>query len=284
MTQDRSTADSEGSQQRCPVVLQPCAAHNRKWHNPMAPRGIGGERDNAPPAHAAVQQNSNCGETERSAARHRCEVVNDTWQRKRDDRSSIPGRAPGGPLCWELFVCYFLEQRASPFSTDTVETCPESQHWSGSTERNIMQCTVLIVTMHLLFTVNPVCLSADENELTGRWKIKKLLTGGIEAPDKKTLYRCHQIIDKGEIVQCSPSGKPGDGKIKYTLDTSKSPKWIDLHYQLGTTQCRMKGIYKRKDNLLIKVWSDPGKPRPTSFESTEANGYNLLILARDRKP
>ncbi len=73
---------------------------------------------------------------------------------------------------------------------------------------------------------------------------------------------------------------------KYTLDSSKQPKWIDVDGGGGAMQT---GIYKLEgDELTIcmgPAFRD-GKsiPRPTEFKSNTDNMRGVLVLKRLKKP
>lgn len=75
---------------------------------------------------------------------------------------------------------------------------------------------------------------------------------------------------------------------RFTLDTSKTPVWIDFHLPKNGRTYVIRGIVKHaygKARIAIPTdlfdgneFSDPA--RPTSFESTAENGYSVYALQR----
>ena len=68
---------------------------------------------------------------------------------------------------------------------------------------------------------------------------------------------------------------------KYTLDPTKTPKWIDAHVKDGGMKGKtMVGIYKIEDDVHTLCVAQPGKDRPTAFDSKQGT---LLVWKRDAK-
>lgn len=74
----------------------------------------------------------------------------------------------------------------------------------------------------------------------------------------------------------------------FTLDTSHSPTWINFHFKKGGRSHTIRGIVKHSygeaqiaiptERFEGNTFTDPA--RPTSFESTEENGYSVYSLKR----
>jgi uncharacterized protein (TIGR03067 family) len=79
-----------------------------------------------------------------------------------------------------------------------------------------------------------------------------------------------------------------DGKStrthKITVDSSKNPKTIDFHFESGADKDKKSlGIYRFDGpDRLILCWAEPGKERPTKFESKEDAGILKQVLVRKK--
>lgn len=124
------------------------------------------------------------------------------------------------------------------------------------------------------------CNSAQADEikkLVGQWKIVKVEGG--EIPEDENI-RIVTITDKKITL---PAGTKKHITLPYTIDSTKSPKWMDIQVEGLTSP----GIYKLDDDKLTVVVinqfkNDKPPPRPTTFEG-EIPGV-VLHLERIKSP
>jgi len=112
--------------------------------------------------------------------------------------------------------------------------------------------------------------AADDNpkavaELAGIWSGHRL-AGGMDEPEKGPLISL--TISDQTVV----SDKPGL-KGTFTVDTSSEP-----HHMNGIKNAKAtyEGIVKVEGKTLIWCVGDPGKPRPTTFETK--SGQWCMVL------
>jgi uncharacterized protein (TIGR03067 family) len=119
----------------------------------------------------------------------------------------------------------------------------------------------------------------DHKALQGSWKMLEAISEGKPLP--KEMIKGAVLTFKGDRVQVTFLGDTATGTFK--LDPTKKPRTIDL--VIGRD--RRVGIYAIEGNKLKLCMVPEGKDkdgkvldRPTSFQSTEENRRELLILER----
>jgi uncharacterized protein (TIGR03067 family) len=111
--------------------------------------------------------------------------------------------------------------------------------------------------------------------LLGSWKVVKFDSNG-KAKDEPI----------GAIVTFD--GKtmavklPGDDKEEgsYRLDTTKTPKHLDLTVLKDDKPRMHENIYKIEGKTLIIVFNERRQPRPTKFDVGEGDNYERIELTR----
>jgi uncharacterized protein (TIGR03067 family) len=79
------------------------------------------------------------------------------------------------------------------------------------------------------------------------------------------------MLNSDEIPDC-----------RYTLDATKSPKWITLH---GEKNRESQGIYDLSgDDLKICLKTKASPQRPNAFESNREPPNNTLLVLKRKKP
>jgi uncharacterized protein (TIGR03067 family) len=132
------------------------------------------------------------------------------------------------------------------------------------------------------FVVCSLLLGADQGEadaqaLQGKWEIVRFenpATGSLADYIKRAAISAVMIVEKDRVgLDGSDKGMP----LRYTIDSNKSPKQIDLVGKDGT---RGRGIYLLKgDELKVCFANDETTPRPTKFELKEC----LVIVTLRKK-
>jgi uncharacterized protein (TIGR03067 family) len=122
----------------------------------------------------------------------------------------------------------------------------------------------------------------DLRALQGTWMTMKLVTDGKveidlkepskEGPVSTLTYNSHKwVLKLGDQELASGTSK---------LDSSKTPKRIDLTHESGQT---LPGIYKLVGDEYTACIAAPGKARPTEFTSKEGSGQRLVVSKREKR-
>ena len=130
-------------------------------------------------------------------------------------------------------------------------------------------------------------LFADENKddaklVQGNWKVVALEADGKQAPDE-ALKGMRWSFKGNELQGTDPGEKPSD-KASFKLDSSKSPKQIDLVVLEGAQKGKtIEGIYKFEKVRLIVCLRGPEaaeKGRPQEFKTEADSGLGMITLER----
>ena len=117
--------------------------------------------------------------------------------------------------------------------------------------------------------------------LVGMWKVEQWLNAGADSPMQPDIV--HEFTADGRRVlhhqQVALEGR------SYKLMPPSEPPAIDLFRDDGHRSAHFRAIYKvEKDTFTLCIGMQDGD-RPTEFESTAANGWQLVKFRRsaDRK-
>lgn len=145
-----------------------------------------------------------------------------------------------------------------------------------------MKRTLLIVTM-VGFVLGAQDAKDDKAKLQGAWQMESSTQGGQEDPNAKERT---MVFEKDTV-----SIKRGDMTVykgKYKLDTTKSPKQIDITLDESPAD-RFNGktglgVYELKDDTLKWSVNMPGsETRPENFESAAGSATMVVVLKRVKK-
>ena len=119
-------------------------------------------------------------------------------------------------------------------------------------------------------------IQADYEALTGTWQLVKSVVDGVAVPEaeaRKTVL----ITDHDEFRFPADAGVGTAPLGKFTIDPAKNPKQVDSTSFSGPEKGQVSlGIYEILDaNNKRACWAKPGKPRPTSFDSTAGSGWTV---------
>jgi uncharacterized protein (TIGR03067 family) len=122
----------------------------------------------------------------------------------------------------------------------------------------------------------------DAKLLKGNWNVVALESEGRKAP--AAALKGMRWSFAGSEVQFADPGEEAGGKSSVKLDTSKSPKHIDLVGLEGPQKGKtVQGIYKlEKDRLVICLRDAEAakKGRPEEFSTEAGSGLGLITLER----
>jgi uncharacterized protein (TIGR03067 family) len=120
---------------------------------------------------------------------------------------------------------------------------------------------------------------ADREKLQGDWKTESFLLNGAPLPKEK------QFPDRLLTFKDETFSEVRGGKVAvrgtFTLDPSKSPKWLDATFLEGGPKGEtVRGIYELNGDTLRVCVGTPETDRPTVFESKPDSGLRLIVYKR----
>ena len=107
----------------------------------------------------------------------------------------------------------------------------------------------------------------QEHPLQGGWTGHKIVEGGRDMPDGDAKAG-KMFFDKGALKVVLAKGEL---KGTYTVDDSKTPKWLDLKVEAGGEVMTVLAVYDIKDGLLRMCHfnRNNGEKRPRAIKDTE---------------
>jgi uncharacterized protein (TIGR03067 family) len=141
-------------------------------------------------------------------------------------------------------------------------------------------------TLIALLLLNGTILAADADvgaerkKLEGTWVIDAALLAGRDHLED---FEGMKLILKGDsfVIEFAENSDKGT----YTIDPSKSPKWIDIKTnEKGPFKGRtLPGIYKLDGDKLTVCCNSEKMERPESFEAKVKTPMMLLTYKREKK-
>jgi uncharacterized protein (TIGR03067 family) len=134
-----------------------------------------------------------------------------------------------------------------------------------------------LLSLSLFIAAFGICQAKDEKDATaGKWFIESVTRDGKEATALKGAIREHKDGSYKITPPKDSKAQPSGGT--YTLDTSKTPVTIDMKAKGGTYDGKtLLGIVKVDGETMTICFAEPGKDRPTKFESTAGSGLVLAV-------
>jgi len=121
---------------------------------------------------------------------------------------------------------------------------------------------------------------ADLASLQGDWKTVSAKRAGKDAPP--AILESKLNVAKNTLTLISVrNGKERKEPINMKLDSSKSPKQIDLVDKEG--KAKNIGIYKIEGKKFTLCFTRASEPRPTQFASKEGSKTFLMVFERAKK-
>ncbi len=122
--------------------------------------------------------------------------------------------------------------------------------------------------------------SGDAKLIQGTWQIVELEANGAKKAAEE-FEGWKMIFQNDEVWVVKPSGS--DPKLKFKLDSGKSPKTIDLIVQEGKDKGKVApGIYAFANGqlrLCINIFGDLTY-RPKEFKTQDKDGVGFAVLER----
>lgn len=138
----------------------------------------------------------------------------------------------------------------------------------------------LLLSLALGFGAVAVSAADDKKDPTGgKWVVESVTRDGKADDGLKGATR-----EQGEGKYTLTPAKDSKAKAAsgtYTIDAGKTPATIDLMPKGGTYDGKtLLGIVKVDGDTLTIAFAEPGKDRPTKFESTAGSGVVVAVHKR----
>ena len=136
--------------------------------------------------------------------------------------------------------------------------------------RTVFALTAVIASFGLI--------SADDKKdpTVGNWVIQSVTRDGKADAALKDGQRSHGD-GKYTMARATDAAKPF-ATGSYALDASKTPMTIDLKPKGGTYDGKtLLGIVKVDGDVMTIAFAEPGKDRPTAFESKAGSGVVVAV-------
>ncbi|MDY3555713.1 TIGR03067 domain-containing protein [Gemmata sp. JC717] len=135
-----------------------------------------------------------------------------------------------------------------------------------------------LLALTLVAAVVGLSTAADDKKdpTTGKWVVELVTRDGKAVDALKGAVREHA---DGKYTLTPASGsKAAPTSGTYVLDLSKNPATIDMVVKGGTYDGKtLHGIAKLEGDTLTVAFGEPGKERPTKFESTAGSGVVVAV-------
>jgi uncharacterized protein (TIGR03067 family) len=120
--------------------------------------------------------------------------------------------------------------------------------------------------------------TADDKKdpTAGKWVTESVTRSGKGDEGLKGAVREH--ADGKYTITPPKDSKLGPVSGAYTIDTSKTPATIDMTPRGGTYDGKtLLGIVKVEGDTMTVAFAEPGKERPTKFESPAGSGVVVAV-------
>ena len=157
----------------------------------------------------------------------------------------------------------------------------------GRASRGVIVASGFLLAATVLVGIVPLRLVAaepksanDAKDLQGTWQAVDLEANGERKPDDE--IKELQVIIQGDDLAIKPDGE--GRKCKFTLDSGKTPKAIDLipcdGEGKGKTFAGIYSLQNGKLRLCINIFRQHTAQRPTEFKTQAGDGTGFVTLER----
>jgi len=135
----------------------------------------------------------------------------------------------------------------------------------------------MLLPLALTVGVFAVSTADDKKDPTaGKWVVESVTRDGKANDGLKGAAREHGDGKYTLTPAAGSKAQPTTGT--YTIDTTKTPVAIDMKPKGGTYDGKtLQGIVKVDGDTMTIAFAEPGKDRPTKFESAEGSGVVLAV-------
>jgi uncharacterized protein (TIGR03067 family) len=150
------------------------------------------------------------------------------------------------------------------------------------------QLRKLLPVFMLTASLQSYCLAEEPARLDGIWEISSVEHRGqpIDEEQYRLTYQGMRWYINGQslklvhvkLVHGRSKGPIWNGT--YELDDTQTPAHFDWTLLAGDEKRKVLGVYERKDNVLRICKAGIGRPRPTSFDTSEDGTWTLYEFQR----
>ncbi len=134
-----------------------------------------------------------------------------------------------------------------------------------------------LLALGLTISATGLTSADDKKDLTvGKWVIESVTRDGKAVDALKGAPREH--ADGTYTLRPANDTTALRATGTYTIDATKTPMTIDMKAKGGTSDGKtLLGIAKVDGDTLTVAYGEPGKERPTRFESVAGSGVLLVV-------
>jgi uncharacterized protein (TIGR03067 family) len=137
-----------------------------------------------------------------------------------------------------------------------------------------------LLSLAMLLGLFGLTRAADDKDPTaGKWITESVTRDGAPVAALKGATREHADGKYTFTPTKDSTAQPATGT--YKLDTTKTPITVDLTAKGGTYDGKtLQGIVKVDGDTMTIAFAEPGKERPTKFESTKGSGVVVAVFKK----
>jgi uncharacterized protein (TIGR03067 family) len=140
---------------------------------------------------------------------------------------------------------------------------------------------IVITVLHTMASSVTCAGGAKSDELQGVWKAESIVRSGKKAPPSEV--EGIQFAFTGNKLTVKGNTNPGSEDVcTYVIDTTKSPKTLDIHGPKNRINNPMLCIYSVDGDELKVCYRKTSSGRPDSFTSTKDSGNTIIVFKRER--
>jgi len=147
-----------------------------------------------------------------------------------------------------------------------------------------MRLSLAAATAAALLVVGVAGVGADDNvgkkQIEGTWELTGVTRGGKERPADKEKTTVTFAAGTMTMKGLSKDGGTKEKTAKYTVNTTKTPHWLDIDAQDGDKKEKVLGLYEVKGDTLRLALGRPDGDRPASLESKEGDKASVASFKR----
>ena len=130
-----------------------------------------------------------------------------------------------------------------------------------------------LALLMLAFAV-PAFAADDKSPLDGKWTVTTLTRDGKADKSLDGAVREHA----GDKYSVTPPAGSATPKVEGTAAIDAAKKTLDMKPSAGRYKDKtLQGIFKIDGDTLTVAFSEPGKDRPTAFESKDGSGVVVVV-------
>lgn len=137
--------------------------------------------------------------------------------------------------------------------------------------------SLLAVVLCAAFTFAQDAAQTELAKFQGTWVVESVVADGKEVPSD--VVKAFKMTFKGDTYTVLIGQEKTEGTFR--IDPAKEPKTMDIIPENGPDRDRIqRSIYAFDGDKLKICGAQPGKDRPTSFDTKDKVGCTLMVLRK----